>query len=319
MKREELLKFDFGKIGVLMGGASSEREISLKSGKAVYQTLNSAKLDVVAIDLTVEDKQAVANTIRDSGINVAFIALHGKFGEDGKIQSILEDIKIPYTGSGVEASRLAMDKIESRKIFEKNQIPVPNYKVFGDKTKANAFSNDYKFNSSVLVVKPAAQGSSVGVSFVENNAGLSKAIVAAFEYDDSIIVEDYLSGREITIGILDDESLPIVEILPKKKFFDYEAKYQKGLTEYDVPAKIDANIYKKAQDIGLLAHKSLGCRSFSRVDMILKDNTPYVLEVNSIPGMTETSLLPKAAKFINIDFLELCLRLIKYAYGKEKS
>jgi len=315
--RQNLSEFDFKKVGVLMGGTSSERGISLKSGKAVYKILNSGKLDVEKIDLTTENKSEIRSRLKNSGISIAFIALHGKFGEDGSLQAILEKLNIPYTGSGVKSSRLALDKIASRKIFQQKKIPVPNYKIFDKKNKIDL--KKIKFNSPVLVVKPATQGSSVGVTFVEKRSSLPEAMKEAFKYDDRIIVEEYLPGREITVGVFEDKPLPIVEIIPKKRFFDFQAKYEKGMTEYDVPAKIPSKIYKKAQEIGLKAHKALGCSDFSRVDMILKDNIPYVLEVNTIPGLTAMSLLPKAAKAINIDFLELCQRIIKNAYGKKKN
>ncbi|MBM3251709.1 MAG: D-alanine--D-alanine ligase [Candidatus Omnitrophica bacterium] len=310
---------EFGKIGVLMGGISSERDISLKSGKAVYNALNSGKLDVVAIDLTTEDEPEVRSILKKSGISIAFIALHGKFGEDGTIQGILGGLSIPYTGSGVSASRLAMDKIASRRIFQEKNIPVPDYEILQMKEKNNLNYKKLKFNSPVLVIKPATQGSSVGVSFVEKETDLPKAIDLAFTYDDRIIIEEYLPGREITVGILEEKPLPIVEIIPKKRFFDFQAKYEKGMTDYAVPAKLPPKIYKNSQEIGLRAHKAIGCSTFSRVDMILKNDTPYVLEVNSIPGLTATSLLPKAALAINIDFLDLCLRIIKNAYGEEKT
>jgi D-alanine-D-alanine ligase len=318
MIKTDLSKHNFGKIGILMGGTSSEREISLKSGKAVYKVLNSEKLDVSIIDITTEDKTKVASIIKNAGISVAFIALHGKFGEDGVLQGILDKLKIPYTGSGARASQRAMDKVESRKIFRKNKIPVPNYKVFNDRKKVESFMENCNFNSSVLVVKPVTHGSSVGVSFAENKSDLAKAVEMAFKLDKRIIIEEFINGREITVGILEDRPLPILEILPKRRFFDFQAKYKKGMTNYEVPAKIKSDIYKKVQEIGLKAHKSLGCCCFSRVDMILKDDIPYVLEVNSIPGLTATSLLPKAAKAVNINFLELCIRIIKYAYGTKK-
>lgn len=309
---------EFGKIGVLMGGTSSERDISLKSGKAVYDTLRSAKLNVVAIDLTTEDKLEVSSLMKKSGISLAFIALHGKFGEDGSIQSILDELNILYTGSGASASRLAMDKVASRKIFKTKNIPVPDCEIFQKSKNSGIDFTKSKFNGSVVVVKPAKHGSSIGISFVEKKADLPNAINEAFRYDEKIIVEEYLSGREITVGILEEKTLPVVEIIPKKRFFDFQAKYEKDMTTYQVPAKISPSIYKKSQEIALKAHKALGCRGFSRVDMILKDNTPYVLEVNSIPGLTSTSLLPKAALAVDIDFTELCLRIIKNAYGKKK-
>lgn len=300
-----------GRIGVLMGGPSSEREISLKSGGAVFAALKSIGIDVVAIDL--KDKNI--KEIKKHKIKAAFIALHGQFGEDGTIQKMLEENKISYTGSGVEASAWAMDKISSRKIFEENNLSVPNYLVW-DASISKKF-NHLSLNGLVypLVIKPSNQGSSIGISIIEKQKDLNPALNLALKFSDKIIVEEFIQGREITVGILEEKPLPVVQILPKNKFYDYQAKYQSAQTEYEVPARISKEESLLAQEKGLAAHKALGCRSFSRVDMILKDNSEAViLEVNTIPGLTATSLLPKAAKAAGIDFPGLCLRLINSAF-----
>lgn len=305
-----------GRIGVLMGGPSSEREISLKSGRAIYGALKQVGLDVVAVDIGTDNVEENIRLIKSHRINCAFVALHGRFGEDGKIQEILETINIPYTGSGVEASRLGMDKIASRKIFEKYGLAVPRYKTV-DKLSYDA---NWKFTDNIVfpaVVKPATHGSSIGLSIVDEKDGLGPALDLAFQYDERILIEEYIRGREVTVGILDDWALPVIEIIPKRRFFDYTAKYQSGMTDYVVPAELEEEIARKVQSTAALAHKLLGCSGCSRVDMILsEDNIVYILELNSIPGFTETSLLPKAANVVGIDFTQLCIKLIESAYAK---
>jgi len=309
----------FGRIGVLMGGPSTEREVSLKSGQAVYNNLKEAGLDVVSIDITTDNPEENIRLIRSQNPDCAFIALHGRFGEDGQIQEILDRLKIPYTGSGAMASKLAMDKVTSLHIFEMQGLKVPRYEVVG----ITSYNTGWKMQNSLnfpLVTKPATHGSSIGLSIVDNPKELDRAIVLAFGYDTRVIIQEYIAGREITVGILDNQTLPIIEIVPKKRFFDYEAKYQVGMTDYIVPAKLDPAVSDRAQGIALAAHNSLGCFGCSRVDMILaQDNAPFILEINTIPGLAQTSLLPKAAKVVGIDFTGLCLKLIELAYEKAKN
>ncbi|MDD5044746.1 MAG: D-alanine--D-alanine ligase [Candidatus Omnitrophica bacterium] len=305
---------NFGKIGVLLGGPSAEREISLKSGRAVYKALSDAGYDVVLIDIVDDDIKSNAILLKESAIDVAFIALHGHFGEDGPMQSILEELDIPYTGSGPMASKLAMDKIASRKIFKSRGLSVPKCLEVDDK----AYRMDDALSLPV-VVKPATNGSSIGLSIVENKNDFAKALETALSLDSRAIVEEYIKGREFTVGILNEKALPVIEVKPHNKFFDFEAKYKSGMTDYIVPAQIDERLSERAKEVGLAAHRALGCRGFSRVDMILgSDDNFYVLELNSIPGLTETSLLPKAARCVGIDFLKLCLILIEGAYEKNK-
>jgi D-alanine-D-alanine ligase len=305
----------FGRIGVLMGGPSSERGISLKSGKAVYESLKVLGLEVVPVDIQTDDREENTRLIKSHNLDCIFLALHGRFGEDGQIQEILDNLKMPYTGSGVLASRLAMDKIASRQIFEANGLSVPRYKAL-EKMKNN---KDEACDNLVfpLVVKPVSHGSSIGLSIIDKKEDLNNAMNLAFGFDERVIIEEYIDGREMTVGILDEQPLPVIEIIPKKRFFDFEAKYQPGMTEYVVPAKIEEGLAKKLKNTAFLAHKLLGCRGFSRVDMILsQSDTPFVLEVNSIPGLTPASLLPKAAKVVGIEFSQMCLRLIELAYEK---
>jgi len=306
---------NFGKIGVLLGGPSREREVSLKSGKTVYESLKSQFLDVIPIDIQTDDWQENRRIIQEANIDIAFIALHGYFGEDGLIQALLEELNIPYTGSGPVASHLAMDKIASRSIFQKEGLPVPKYVVILDK---DITSNELlKITQDLFppsVVKPAAQGSSIGLSIVNTEEELIRAVENAARFDERIIIEEYISGREITVGILGESALPIVEIIPQNKFYDYEAKYTPGKSEYVVPANLSVEVTSQAQEIALSAHRLLGCSGFSRVDMRLSpDNIPFVLEVNSIPGLTATSLLPKAAKAVGMDFNQLCIHILRLA------
>lgn len=313
--QEPITKNQFGKIGVLMGGTSTEREISLKSGKAVYESLTAAGLDTISVDIKTDRRNENMRLIEDNNISCAFLALHGRFGEDGQIQEILEELRIPYTGSGVSASKLAMDKVASREVFEANGLHTPKYNEI-DKASYQyiASNNNFEFP---LVIKPVTQGSSIGLSIIDRKEDLNKALDLAFQFDERVIIEEYISGREMTVGILDNMALPIIEIVPKKRFFDYEAKYQVGMTDYIVPARINEQTVALIQKAALSAHKLLGCYGCSRVDMILgRDDILFILEVNTIPGMTQNSLLPKAARVAGIDFSALCVKLIKLAYEK---
>lgn len=309
---------DFGRVGVLMGGPSSERGISLKSGKAVLSALLESRVDALGIDITTDNAEENIRLLQSYNLNSVFIALHGRFGEDGSIQEILEKINLPYTASGVASSRLAMDKISSLKIFKDGGLCVPK-SHFIEKSayrKNRVYKNDLGLP---LVIKPANHGSSIGLSLVEADEGISAAIELAFQFDERIIIEEYISGRELTVGVLDKAALPVIEIVPKNKFFDFEAKYQAGLTDYIIPAHLEAGIAGKVQQTALEAHRLLGCFGCSRTDIILsRDGLPYVLEVNTIPGMTATSLLPKAAKIIGIDFNQLCIKLLELGYEKAK-
>jgi len=310
---------NFGKVGVLMGGPSSEREISLKSGKAVFLALIEAGVEAVVIDITTDNRQENFNLLKKYDLDCAFIALHGRFGEDGVIQEILEKLNLPFTASGVKASQLAMDKIGSLEIFSQNGLYVPKSQFL----EKSAYRKEKVFRSQLkypLVVKPANHGSSIGLSLVESDRQLPTAMELAFEFDEHIIIQEYISGRELTVGILDELALPVIEIIPHNKFFDFAAKYQDQLTQYIIPAVLDKKIALEIQQMALKAHKLLNCYGCSRVDFILdKDNCPYILEVNTIPGMTSTSLLPKAAKIVGINFSQLCLKLLKLAYASHSS
>jgi D-alanine-D-alanine ligase len=305
-------KKDFGRVGVLMAGPSSEKKISLKSGHAILGALKASGINALPVIIKSSKINDNIRLLKFKKLDCAFIALHGSFGEDGGIQSILNRLKIPYTGSGVRASRLAMDKIGSRNIFRKHGLDVPCSKVMTRKSfKADGLSSF----SLPIVIKPASNGSSIGLSIVRDKKSISSAIELAFKFDKRIIIEEYVKGRELTAGILDDKALPLVEIFPKHFFFDYSAKYKKGMTDYVVPAKLPGKIAAKIKKRALSAHKLLGCSGCSRVDIILDaKNKPVILEVNTIPGFTATSLLPKAADKSGIGFNELCVKLLELAY-----
>jgi D-alanine-D-alanine ligase len=294
-----------GLVGILLGGPSAEREISLKSGRAVSRTLREAGYSVVEIG----EEGDIGAGIRSQPLAVAFIVLHGRFGEDGEVQGLLEELDIPYTGSGVEASRRAMNKVESRRLFEAAGLPVPPGRVygpgFGPRTSPFPFP---------VVVKPAREGSSIGLSLARTISEFRAAVARAREHDREILVEEYVPGRELTAGVLDDRPLPLVEIRPSNPFFDFEAKYVPGRSEFEVPARLPAGQYREVQRLGLAAHRVLGCFSYSRTDIILGPRgRPCLLEVNTIPGFTATSLLPQAAAAAGIDFSLLCRRLLAAA------
>ncbi len=305
------------KIGVLMGGSSSERDVSLRSGQAVCRALKAKGWRVKAIDI-ISEESAPAQ-IEQAGIEMAFIALHGDFGENGRIQALLESLGIPYTGSGIRASRLAMDKVASRELFRQKGLPVPEYVVLERGCRSNVVKQKLSTLKFPLVIKPSSQGSSIGLSIVETDKDFSRAVRDAHRYDRTIIIERYIAGREITIGVLDKKTLPVVWLIPGRRFYDFQAKYQKGATLHIVPAPLSEEVYLESQRIGLLAHQALNCGVFSRVDMIIdKDNRPVVLEVNTVPGFTATSLLPMAARVNGIDFNELCSSLVNLTFRQVK-
>ena len=308
---------NFGRVGVLAGGPSSEREISLRSGKAVYDALIREGVNVFFVDV----RDNIYDIIKSEKMDVAFLALHGKFGEDGTIQKILDTEGIRYTGSGARASELALDKIASKEAFIKNGIPTPGYSIvdkdcFPDPDRtcslhALSESGNLKFP---LVVKPQFEGSSIGLSVVKEKEALKPALDKAFEYGPKALLEEYVSGRELTVGILNDEPLPVIEIVPRQHLYDYKAKYSDPDTQYLVPAPISGRATELARSLGLRSHTALGCRSFSRTDMMMDSSgSIFVLEVNTIPGMTERSLLPKAAAAIGVNFGKLCVKLIEDA------
>ncbi len=303
MKDQSLKK---KKVGVLMGGLSREREISLKTGKAILRAL--VEKGYAALPIDVGDD--IAEKLTKEKIELAFLALHGRFGEDGTIQGMLELMKIPYTGSGVLASALAMDKIMSKRFFVCEKIPTPRFETF----RRDEIKKDQPKKISLplpVVIKPAREGSTIGTSVVRKEEDLSPALREAGGYDTEILIEEFVKGKEITVGILEDIPLPIVEIVPKSGFYDYRSKYTKGETEYILPARIGREKYLYAQEISLKAFQALGCSGVARIDLMTdEDQNPFVIDVNTMPGMTETSLLPKAAHYAGISFEDLVERIL---------
>ncbi|MGM0471320.1 MAG: D-alanine--D-alanine ligase family protein [Bacillota bacterium] len=306
------------KVAVVQGGRSEEREISLKTGQAVYQTLKNEGVDVVTLDSAQNDFEARLDAAE---IDVAFIALHGRYGEDGTIQGLFEMKGIPYTGSGVLASSVAMNKVVSKKLFQQEGVSTPEFKVLNKREYQQQGSSVVeKLKAEIdlpVVIKPALEGSSLGLSIVQKDEDLVSAIEQALEYDTEILVEEFITGCEITVGILGNQELtvlPIIEIKPKTGVYDFEAKYTKGLTEFIVPAKLKTEIYQQSQLLARQAYEVLNCAGFARVDLMLSSTgQPYVLEINTIPGLTETSLLPQAAQAADIDFSELVIKILEYA------
>lgn len=303
-------------VAILMGGRSPEHEISLISGKEVLKNLNTEKYDPLPITISQSpaENNKIQKVIENHHCDVAFIAMHGPYGEDGTIQGFLELIGIPYTGSGVLASALGMNKIYSRKLFTQVGLTVPKYIVASKNKKAR--EETFKEFKPPFFVKPYNQGSSIGASKVNQLSQLPEALTSAFAVSEKVLVEEYISGTEITGSILGNENpkpLPLVEIVPKHDFFDYEAKYNERLTDEIVPARISKSLTRKAQKAALLAYKTLDCRGFGRVDMIIKDDDVYVLEVNTIPGLTPMSLFPKAARAAGISYPKLLDKIITLA------
>lgn len=294
------------KIGVLYGGLSSEREVSLRSGNNCYDALkrlgykNTIKIDV---------QKDIGVKLAENKIDIAFLALHGTFGEDGCIQGLLEILGIPYSGSRVLASAMAMNKATSKNIFAANDIPIIPSVNFSCAEVNNGIAG--KLDSIQLkfpvMVKPLSEGSSVGMAKINQSTDLYKAVVEAGQFRDGVMIEEYLIGQQLTIGVLDINkdtiATPILELRTKTEWYDYEAKYTEGMTEFILPAEINAEATKKAQELAVKAHKALGCKGVSRADFILKDNnTPYILEVNTLPGMTNLSDLPAQAKCMGIEY-----------------
>jgi len=308
-------------IAVLMGGISPEREISLQSGRAVANAL--AKTDNHIIKIIVNDD--MVNELDNYKIDVAFIALHGHFGEDGGIQEVLESKDIPYTGSGVSTSRLTMNKAKSKEIFKENNMPTPDFFTVPTVQSMSEIVKGVKNLKLPVVTKPISNGSSLGISIIRAYDELQDAIKHAGPYCAEVLIEKYIEGRELTVSILDDKALPIIEIKTAAGFYDYDAKYKSKNTRYIILESAEESsectlshaVYKSVQDLAIRAHKSLGCRTFSRVDMILgNDGEIYILEVNTIPGFTERSLLPKAAAAANISFTGLCNIIVDAAFER---
>lgn len=346
------------RVAVLMGGPSPERDVSISTGRQIVAALDRTRYKILPVEITREGKwlprpemlelAGVAGApaagvavlapstaagpmsherfVQDERVDVALIAMHGPYGEDGTMQGLLELLGIPYTGSGVLASALAMDKLRSRQIFEWHRIPVPGYvsvtpDVWGDRGHVHREVAEHL--GYPCVVKPNAVGSSIGVSLVRDPASLDPAVEAAFAYGRVVLVEEYIAGTELACGILDDPdtarpvALPLIEIIPHADFYTYEAKYADGGSDHLIPARVSAEVAARAQVLALRAYEALGCEGMGRVDVIARDADIVVLEVNTIPGMTATSLLPDAAKAAGISFSALLDRIVRRALHRK--
>lgn len=339
------------RVAVMMGGFSSERGVSLSTGKQILEALDKSRYETIGVDAALipgtrrqclQGSETEVKAVTDAGTalnaanklasmqeiareksgmrpDVVFLALHGRFGEDGTVQGFLDLLGIPYTGSGVLASALAMDKSMAKKVLAIDGVPVPPSIDFccvnGNWDEAAVASEVAKIGYPVMV-KPSRQGSTIGMTKVISPDELNNAINQALRYDNLIVIEKFIEGTELTVGVLGNNepfALPVVEIVPAKGFYDYEAKYTPGATEEIVPARIGADDAKRASELAVMAHKALGCRGVSRTDFILNSEGIYALEVNTIPGMTPTSLLPQAAVSAGIPFAKLLDMLIEYA------
>jgi D-alanine-D-alanine ligase len=299
------------RIGVIMGGRSAERDISLRTGRAVHAALLRRGYKAVAIDAA----DVLTDQLRTRKVEIAFIALHGPGGEDGTIQGLLEVLGIPYTGSGVRASAIAMHKPTAKALLHSEGIPVPDGSVI-----RAASGQRLSLPAAIrwpVIVKPAAQGSTIGITIVRQPSEWSTALKRAHEFDPEAIVEAYIPGRELTVSVLSGTALPAVEIVAPNGFYDYAAKYEKGKTRYLCPAPLAATLRKRLSDLALKSYRLIGCEGAARVDFrVTAKGRPYVLEVNTIPGMTETSLLPMAAAKAGIAYDSLTERILESALNR---
>lgn len=292
----------FGKVAVLLGGKSGEREVSLKSGNAVLTALQRQGVDAQAFD------PAHRNLSELSGFDRVFISLHGRFGEDGTMQGLLDLMGIPYTGSGVMASAVGMDKWRTKLLWRASGVVTPDFEMLDAKTDFAQVTNHLGLP---LFVKPANEGSSIGITKVKTADALPEAYALAAKADPLVIAEKFVGGGEYTVGILDGEALPIIRIVPKNEYYDFEAKYLRNDTEYHCPSGLDAAKEAQIQQEALVAFKVLGCKGWGRVDFLMDEaGKHYFLEVNTSPGMTDHSLVPMAAKVAGMDFDALVLRIL---------
>ena len=304
------------RIGVLMGGCSAEREISLRTGNAVAEALAARGHDVLRIELDSEIEKPIRLARQSFGMEVAFIALHGTFGEDGCVQGLLECMGVPYTGSSVLSSALAMDKLKSKELFRLHNVPTPPYYVAGDGDLADLEELHGSFGFPAIV-KPRHEGSSIGISKVTNLAELSVGVRRALEVGRAggdCLVERFIQGAEVQVGILGGRVLGAIEIVPKRPFYDFTAKYTPGMAEYHLPARLSPTRTRGVLNLAERAARALDCEGACRVDLLVTEGeNEYVLEVNTLPGMTQTSLLPKIAHAAGYDFGTLCEAIVDLA------
>ena len=305
---------DFGRVGVLLGGNSAEREISLLSGEAIYNALERKGVDVVKIDT----KENLLASIQQANIDRAFIALHGRDGEDGVVQGFLETLSIPYTGSNVASAAISMDKLTSKQIWQQLKFPTSHFEFVTRSHDVNETEARRLFAKlgPVLFVKPVKEGSSVGMSKVSETQELIDAIALAHQYDEKVLVESFITGKEYTVSILKDVALPSISMTTPRDFYDYEAKYQSSETQYFCPSGLDDKEESALKAMALKAFYSLGCSGWGRVDFIRDGDFGQflLLEANTVPGMTQSSLVPKAAKAMGIEFDELVLHILETSF-----
>ena len=306
-------------LALLSGGISSEREVSLNSGDQVFDALDKEKYNIIRYDPKTDLPRLISEATR---IDAALIILHGPYGEDGTIQGLLELLDIPYQGSGVMGSSVAMNKLATKQMYELAGLPTPPYMVLKQGDRVDAVDCEERFGLP-LVVKPLEAGSSVGMTIVKSASEIETAAEKAFRYGDAILLENFVDGTEITVGVIGNQTLaalPIIEIVPGDayEFFDYEAKYTPGATREICPARISDAMTEKAQTYAKMAHEALFCEGYSRTDMIMQSDEIYILETNTIPGMTATSLLPQAAVAAGISFSELLDRLIELGMERHR-
>jgi D-alanine-D-alanine ligase len=306
-------------VAVLKGGSSLERQVSLRSGARVAEALRDRGYEITEIDV---DQQLVQR-LQDSRPDAVFVAMHGRGGEDGTLQELLEIIDLPYTGSGVLASIQCMDKTLSKLMMQQAGIPTPTFVSFNETAFRNLGAADsldsieQRFGFP-LVVKPARQGSALGIKFAADRSEMPAALVSAFSYDDRVLIERFVAGREIAVSVLDGEALPAVEAVPAEgRHYDFESRYEIGQTEFVCPAKLDEAVVARLSELAVASYELLGCHGFARVDFILPESgEPQVLEANSIPGLTETSLMPMAAEAVGISFEDLAERMLQSAVSR---
>ncbi|MBC7975249.1 MAG: D-alanine--D-alanine ligase [Myxococcales bacterium] len=307
-------RFAGRRVAVVMGGLSAEREVSLNTGAGVLAALRERGWDAVEIDW--RPGHSLARMLEDAGAAVVWNALHGTWGEDGAVQGLTSCLQLPCTGSGVLASALAMDKVMSKRIFESNGVPTPRWRVVSHDPAGESAEDPAALAAWPLpcVIKPANEGSSVGVSIVEHPDQLAPALAHARQFHGPVIIEDYIAGTEVFVGILNGRVLGSVEVRPATKFYDYEAKYKRTDTQYLIPPQLPAPVIERCHDFALAAYQALGCTGHARPDLrISTTGEAFVLEVNTLPGMTGTSLLPKIARSVGIDYPTLCEQILETA------
>jgi D-alanine-D-alanine ligase len=309
------------KVAVLKGGRSLERQVSLRSGARVEDALESLGHEVVPVDAGDD----LVRRLKHARPDVAFIALHGADGEDGTVQELLEIIGIPYTGPGVAACRRAMDKPAAKEVMKAAGVPTPAWVSFSQTAfsqlgAADALEEIEALLGFPLVVKPARGGSSLGVRFAATREEVPRAIVSALSYDDRVMLERHVRGRELAVSVLDGHALPIVEVRPRDEdLYSYDARYEIGRTEFICPAQLEPDVAAAVRDAATATWRAIGCEGFARVDLILGDDGPQVLEVNAVPGLTDTSLLPMAAEAGGLPFEELCDRIVELALKRSRA